>query len=157
MDRFMQTREREFKVTRNVLRALPDDKLETRPAAMSKNAKELAWVFVVEERLTQKLLAGGEPDFTSQPPDTMAEIIKELEREHQVTNEILKKMTPEDYKGMASFYVGPKTPGEIRKDDVAWMMLLDSIHHRGQFSIYLRIAGAKVPSIYGPTADEPWT
>jgi len=35
-------------------------------------------------------------------------------------------------------------------------MLLDQIHHRGQLSIYMRIAGAKVPSIYGPSADEPW-
>ena len=29
----------------------------------------------------------------------------------------------------------------------------DQIHHRGQFSIYLRMAGGKVPSIYGPSAD----
>jgi uncharacterized damage-inducible protein DinB len=29
-----------------------------------------------------------------------------------------------------------------------------SIHHRGQLSAYLRPMGAKVPSIYGPSADE---
>jgi uncharacterized damage-inducible protein DinB len=28
------------------------------------------------------------------------------------------------------------------------------IHHRGQLSAYLRPMGAKVPSIYGPSADE---
>jgi uncharacterized damage-inducible protein DinB len=27
-------------------------------------------------------------------------------------------------------------------------------HHRGQLSVYLRLNDAKVPSIYGPTADE---
>ena len=27
------------------------------------------------------------------------------------------------------------------------------IHHRGQLSVYLRMRGARVPSIYGPTAD----
>ena len=27
-------------------------------------------------------------------------------------------------------------------------------HHRGQLSAYLRAAGAHVPSVYGPTADE---
>ena len=27
-------------------------------------------------------------------------------------------------------------------------------HHRGQLSVYLRLAGAKVPSLYGPSADE---
>jgi uncharacterized damage-inducible protein DinB len=28
-------------------------------------------------------------------------------------------------------------------------------HHRGQLTTYIRIAGEKVPSIYGPTADDP--
>ena len=29
-----------------------------------------------------------------------------------------------------------------------------SIHHRGQFSVYLRLNDIPLPSIYGPTADE---
>ena len=33
--------------------------------------------------------------------------------------------------------------------------LFDAIHHRGQLSSYLRPMGAKVPAIYGPSADEP--
>ena len=28
-------------------------------------------------------------------------------------------------------------------------------HHRGQLTVYLRLNDAAVPSIYGPTADEP--
>ncbi len=28
------------------------------------------------------------------------------------------------------------------------------IHHRGQLTVYLRLTGAAVPSIYGPSADE---
>jgi uncharacterized damage-inducible protein DinB len=39
--------------------------------------------------------------------------------------------------------------------DALWLELFDHIHHRGQFSVYVRLAGAKLPSIYGPTADEP--
>ncbi len=35
-------------------------------------------------------------------------------------------------------------------------MLNHSIHHRGQLSAYLRPMGAKVPSIYGGSADEPF-
>jgi uncharacterized damage-inducible protein DinB len=50
----------------------------------------------------------------------------------------------------------PKTIGDVPKIDLLWMVLHDQIHHRGQFSIYLRMADGKVPSIYGPTADEPW-
>ncbi|MEN8374195.1 MAG: DinB family protein [Gemmatimonadota bacterium] len=30
-----------------------------------------------------------------------------------------------------------------------------AIHHRGQLTVYLRLAGAAVPQIYGPSADEP--
>jgi uncharacterized damage-inducible protein DinB len=33
--------------------------------------------------------------------------------------------------------------------------LKHTIHHRGQLSSYLRPMGAKVPCIYGPSADEP--
>jgi len=34
------------------------------------------------------------------------------------------------------------------------MLLSHSIHHRGQLSVYLRLTGSPVPSIYGPSADE---
>jgi uncharacterized damage-inducible protein DinB len=30
-----------------------------------------------------------------------------------------------------------------------------SIHHRGQLSVYLRLKNVPLPSMYGPTADEP--
>ncbi len=32
--------------------------------------------------------------------------------------------------------------------------LCHAAHHRGQLSVYLRLLGATVPSIYGPSADE---
>ena len=34
------------------------------------------------------------------------------------------------------------------------IMLNHWYHHRGQLAVYLRQVGAKVPSIYGPSADE---
>jgi uncharacterized damage-inducible protein DinB len=30
------------------------------------------------------------------------------------------------------------------------------VHHRGQLTVYLRLLDVPVPSLYGPTADEPW-
>ncbi|HYL98748.1 MAG TPA: DinB family protein [Blastocatellia bacterium] len=44
---------------------------------------------------------------------------------------------------------------KIPLSQAMWFEMLDHIHHRGQFSVYLRMAGGKVPSIYGPTADVP--
>lgn len=46
--------------------------------------------------------------------------------------------------------------GDFPVSEVLWLMLMDSVNHRGQFSVYLRMVGGKVPSIYGPSADEPW-
>jgi uncharacterized damage-inducible protein DinB len=34
------------------------------------------------------------------------------------------------------------------------MILNHTVHHRGQLTVYLRMVGAKVPSLYGPSADE---
>jgi hypothetical protein len=31
---------------------------------------------------------------------------------------------------------------------------LHSAHHRGQMTVYLRLLGSRVPSVYGPTADD---
>jgi len=55
-----------------------------------------------------------------------------------------------------TFPSGPKQTADYPVIDFLWFMLMDSIHHRGQMSVYIRPAGGKVPSIYGPSADEPW-
>ena len=34
------------------------------------------------------------------------------------------------------------------------MIMNHIVHHRGQLSVYLRMLGISVPSIYGPSADE---
>lgn len=31
------------------------------------------------------------------------------------------------------------------------------VHHRGQLTVYLRLRDVPVPSVYGPTADEPFS
>jgi uncharacterized damage-inducible protein DinB len=35
------------------------------------------------------------------------------------------------------------------------ILLNHSYHHRGQLTVYLRLNGVSLPSVYGPTADEP--
>ncbi|MGH7568455.1 MAG: DinB family protein [Gemmatimonadales bacterium] len=54
------------------------------------------------------------------------------------------------------FFTGPKQMGDVRRLDFLWFLLMDMVHHRGQFSVYLRMAGGQVPSIHGPSADEQW-
>jgi uncharacterized damage-inducible protein DinB len=58
--------------------------------------------------------------------------------------------------GPVKMPIGPKQIGEVRRGDALWMFLNDQIHHRGQLSVYVRMVGGCVPSIYGPSKDEPW-
>jgi uncharacterized damage-inducible protein DinB len=48
--------------------------------------------------------------------------------------------------------------GQVMMETPRWEMIQDTInhwaHHRGQMTVYLRLLGARVPSIYGPSADD---
>lgn len=151
----------EHATTRRVLSAFPPDQLELRPHEKCKTARELAWIFVVEQEMAATALTTGfdwsaPPPPRPAPPQTMEEIIAAFDASHQRVVELVRPMSPEQLQATIRFFTGPKTLGDVPRISFLWFLLHDQIHHRGQFSIYLRIAGAKVPSIYGPTADEPW-
>lgn len=154
----LQTWEREFPVTIKVLKALPEGQGDFKPHEMSRTAKEMVWTFVTEEKVILDAFTGT-IDFRGMPPApaTFAEALATYEKSHRDLIEQYKKVSEDDFNTkMVPFLVGPKHMGELHAKDVAWMMVMDSVHHRGQFSIYLRMAGGKVPSIYGPSGDEPW-
>jgi uncharacterized damage-inducible protein DinB len=48
--------------------------------------------------------------------------------------------------------------GQVVMEAPRHVMIQDTInhwaHHRGQMTVYLRLMGAKVPAIYGPSADD---
>jgi len=39
---------------------------------------------------------------------------------------------------------------------IFWRRVLHTAHHRTQLTVYLRLLGKAVPSVYGPTADVSW-
>lgn len=39
---------------------------------------------------------------------------------------------------------------------IFWRRVLHTTHHRTQLTVYLRLLGRSVPSVYGPTADVSW-
>jgi uncharacterized damage-inducible protein DinB len=150
----LSLRRREFATTLNVLRAYPDDKCEMRPAAKSKTAAELACTLAVEERIVGGLLAGvaASPELWKfERPTRLPEIIALWQKSVAENDAIIEKLSAEELQTAVNFYGRTMSLG-----DAIFVELLDHIHHRGQFSVYLRLADAKVPSIYGPTADFPW-
>jgi uncharacterized damage-inducible protein DinB len=157
-DRFIKHWESEHATTMKVLKAYPPDKISMKPAEKSRSAKELAWNFVGEELAFISGIVSGNFDFTNQPkaPDNYAEILSKLEKAHKENVAKVQKLSEAEWNGMIKFFSAPGKMADYRRADLFWMSMMDHVHHRGQFSVYLRIAGAKVPSIYGPTADEPW-
>ena len=79
-----------------------------------------------------------------------------LESAHADFGDLIRRTPEEELFETVRFFTGPQTMGDISRLDWIWFLLHDEIHHRGQFSVYLRMAGGKVPSIYGPSSDEPW-
>ncbi len=159
--RFLDAFEREHETTMRVLSAYPADQLDLRPHPRSNTARDVMWTLVMEQKLAEKALTAGF-DWSTPPgapppaPRQRDEIIGALEKGHRRVAELVKAMPDERMHETVNFFTAPKTLGDVPMDQFLWMLLHDQIHHRGQLSVYLRMADGKLPSIYGPTADEPW-
>jgi uncharacterized damage-inducible protein DinB len=156
---YLDTFERESDITLKVLRAYPADQGEWKPHERSNSARVLAWTFVVEQRLAVRALREGQvlgANAAAGMPDTFAGAVVEFERARQETIDAVRGAADARVDSTVQFYGGPKQLADYAMMDFLWFLLHDQIHHRGQLSVYLRMAGGKVPSIYGPSADEPW-
>lgn len=156
-DTFLQTFEREYQTTLKVLKAYPSERADLKPSPKSKNAQDLAWMLVLNQMVVIPTLDNAlDPGKLPPSPKAWHEILPALEAAHRETMAKLNQSTENDWNGTIQIPVAPKTMGEMRIGDALWFFLSDTIHHRGQFTVYLRMAGGKLPSVYGPTADEPW-
>jgi uncharacterized damage-inducible protein DinB len=149
---------RESATTRRVLAALPEGQSEFRPYPEAPSARELAAIF----SLGQGAIAGALTNNWAWPPqfpptpETFAEVVAAFDATAHAVRAALAATPESRLYEKVPFFTGPKQMGEIRVIDLIWFMQLDQIHHRGQLSVYLRMAGGKVPSIYGPSKHEPW-
>jgi uncharacterized damage-inducible protein DinB len=155
----MGTFERELATTLKVLRAFPADKHSYTPHERSSTALGLAWTFVIENQMAMMGLKGPLQFGAGMPkaPATMGEVITAYETSARDYMKALAATPDSRLDEKIAFPSGPGKMGEMRVMEFLWMMFLDSIHHRGQLSTYIRPAGGKVPSIYGPSGDEKWT
>lgn len=150
---------RELATTRRVLAAFPSDKSELRPHPQAKVARDLAWMLVLEQRLCSKALAGALEMATAftPAPGSFEEVVSAFDVAADEAVSAIRDSQEDQLRASTKFFVAPKTMGDVPNIEFLWFLLHDHIHHRGQLSVYLRMAGGKVPSIYGPSADEPWT
>jgi uncharacterized damage-inducible protein DinB len=152
---FIKYWEKEAPATRKVISRVPQDRCEYRADPKARTAREIAWLIVREESVLADGMEKALFDWVEIPaPATMAEIIAEYDRNHDEVNKRLRAVPAANWEKQIPFLFGGQEAMREIGYDMAWSFLLDQIHHRGQLSTYLRPMGGKVPSIYGPSADE---
>ena len=159
--RFLNRYAAEHATTMRVLRALPPGQGDFRPHPRSQSANELLYTMLFEQEIGHRVLKGTAIMGQGSPPPKPAsfeEGITALDQGYQSLAAAMKKASDAQLRSVIQFPVAKGQMGDWNALDFIWyMVLLDHIHHRGQMSVYVRLAGGKVPSIYGPSGDDPWT
>jgi uncharacterized damage-inducible protein DinB len=138
----------------NVVAAVPDDGLDYRPEPKARSARELIEHLIGHNLDLQELLDDGVIHHRNQVPfDSVESAVGDLDASFAALIETLGSMDEAAWLETGQFYAGDHLVMEAPRQQLAWMMLFDAVHHRGQLSTYLRPMGSKVPSIYGPSAD----
>jgi uncharacterized damage-inducible protein DinB len=154
---FMQTWKNEAIITQRVLNAVPNAMLDYRPDPRSRTALELAIHNSIHSQMLLGLLEKGEMGSGITPPAGLSEAQQGFSAVLPKIEKQLRAMDDKTWEGKAGKLMG--AGGKVMMSapyvTLAWLSLLDMVHHRGQLATYLRPMGGKVPSIYGASADEP--
>ena len=154
--------DREVERSRYALEQVPEGKYDWKPHEKSMILGYLAnmvatipsWV-AMEINLDELDVAptdGGKME--QKRMDTSDELLKALDKASAEARSAFNKTTDEhlttNWRLLAR--------GQVVMESPRYEMIQDTInhwaHHRGQMTVYLRLLGAKVPSIYGPSADD---
>lgn len=152
---FLKYWTQEAVATRKVIERIPQDRSDYRADPKARNAREIAWLLVREEIVLAEGLAKGVLEWVDVPtPETVTAIVEAYDRSHPAMTDALAAIDAARWDAPVKFMFGGQEAMSAPAHEMAWGFLLDQIHHRGQLSTYLRPMGAKVPQIYGPSADE---
>jgi uncharacterized damage-inducible protein DinB len=153
--------ENEAATARKLLERLPEDKFEWQPHEKSMTLGRLAdhvaetfgWTGMT---INQDVLDFAEMDYTPEPATTTTGLLEKFDGAVKTAVEILKGVTDEDIMKPWTMRDGEKIYMTMPKVAVMRGFVLNHmIHHRGQLSVFMRLLDVPVPSIYGPSADEP--
>jgi uncharacterized damage-inducible protein DinB len=137
------------------LKAVPADKATYRPHERSTSAGDLVWLLASELDDACQLVDHGEVHFQVKPAPSVPESVAAYEKNATELQTRIARVDDMAWDRPVRFLMDGKVAWEAPLGDMLFGFLFDSIHHRGQLSSYLRPMGASVPSIYGPSADDP--
>ena len=149
--------------TRKVLQRVPEGRNDWKPHEKSMPLGYLSalvagmpgWIEFMVNRDELDIQSPGGAQFKPQVPDTNRELLAAFEQNLSKARAALQATSDEHLLKPWKFIVA----GHVADERPRFMMIRDAVfshmaHHRGQLTVYLRLNEAKVPSIYGPSADE---
>jgi uncharacterized damage-inducible protein DinB len=149
-------RKAEYPVFVNVLKALPKGRFDYRPHERSPSTAEIVWTLTRETQACCALIDSGQVNWTAEPPPADPEAILSAFQEHYAKlSDRIGRLNDSGWQRKARLLIEGTLYREAPVGDFLWFLFFDAIHHRGQLSSYVRPMGGQVPSIYGPSGDDP--
>jgi uncharacterized damage-inducible protein DinB len=152
--------EREGRVTRRFLEALAQEKLGWRPHPKARTLGELAAHVVQCFAWPPSIFAGPALDFDpatfpAASETDAATMLADFDTTLAASVAAIRAASDDELEANWALRFRGRQIFDRRRADVMRNFVLDHmIHHRGQLSVYLRVADLRVPGAYGPTADD---
>ena len=153
---------REVQRSRRALEQVPEGKSDWKPHEKSMAFGYLAnmvatipmWVMMQLTQDELDIAPKDGPKFEMEKLSTSAEYIAALDKAAAGAREAFEKTSDEHLKTNWQLKAGGNVVMEATRQEMIQDSLLHLAHHRGQMTVYLRLMGATVPAIYGPSADD---
>ncbi len=150
----------ELAATRRILERVPDDKLGWKPHDKSMSLSRLATHLAELPSFGAMILGTDEMDwatFDYKPREftTTAQIVALFDEQAAAMTAAVEAMEWSTVDRPWTMRMGDHVILNGKKGVLLRSLGLSHMaHHRGQLSVYLRLVGAVVPGVYGPSADE---
>jgi uncharacterized damage-inducible protein DinB len=151
--------DQEMKTTRRVLERVPDDKADWKPHPKSFSLAHLAQLVAIMPGWFKPTLAQDAIDLAAQPGysvESTATLLGTFDALVAEAKAAIAATKDADLTTAWSLRHGAKVLMTMPRGAAVRQHVSHHVHHRAQLAMYLRLLDVSVPSIYGPTADEPW-
>jgi uncharacterized damage-inducible protein DinB len=154
--------DRETPISRRVLERVPEGRPDWKPHEKSMPLGYLAtlvatmplWIAMVVAQDELDLNPPGGSSFRPGEWKTTRDLVQMLEDSAEKARAALAGTTDDHLETPWRLLVSGRVVDENPRRIVISDTFTHLAHHRGQLTVYLRLNGAPVPSVYGPTADE---